>query len=148
MQSDVSIPELPASVQFAEIANIHVKVGQQVKAGDILFDVETEKVVLEVEAYQNGIIETISVSNGDHVSSEQVVMSLVVNENQEIPTQKSEVEYVEHITEKRTEDDSGRVLLEQVVGNSLFDKRGLICGSIGLIIGLFFGVLATVILIS
>lgn len=80
MYSDVSMPKLPASVQFAEIANIHVSLGQQVSEGQILFDVETEKVVLEVEAFQNRIVNEISVSNGDHVSSEQIVMRLEVSE--------------------------------------------------------------------
>jgi len=148
LHSDVLIPELPESCEFAEIADVYVKNGQHVDAGDSLFDVETEKVILEVLADQTGTIESIQVSKGEHVTVNQVAMSLKITETSTIPTQKKEVEYIERVTEKLVKDDSGRVLLEEVVGNSLFDKRGLICGMAGLILGLVFGILGTAIVIG
>jgi len=119
-----------------------------VHVGDVLFDVETEKVVLEVVADYSGVIENITVSTGDHVSSEQVVMTLKESDVKETPKRRDNVEYVEVIKEKLVKDDSGRVLLEEIVGNSLFDNRGLICGVVGLIIGLVIGVLGTAIIIG
>ncbi len=148
MHSDVIVPTLPESTQSAEITKIHVNEGQQVDVGDVLFDVETDKVVLEVVADHSGVIEKITISTGHEVSSEQVVMILKESEVKETPKRQGNVEYIEVITEKLVKDDSGRVLLEEVVGNSLFDKRGIICGVVGLIIGLAVGVLGTAIIIG
>lgn len=148
MLSDVKVPRLPETVQCSEIENIYVSKGQQVQAGDMLFDVETEKVVLEVVAESSGIIDNIMVSKGGHVSSDQVVMSLKVSELQEAPSCNEKTEYTEVITEKLVTDDSGRVLLEDVVGNSLFDQRGVICGVVGFILGIVFGGLGTAIILG
>ncbi len=75
-------------------------------------------------------------------------MSLKESEVKETPKRQDNVEYIEVITEKLVKDDSGRVLLEEVVGNSLFDKRGIICGVVGLIIGLAVGVLSTAVILG
>lgn len=148
MYADIVIPKLPESVQFAEIVHIHVHVGQQVNTGDNLFDVETEKVIFEVAANQNGIIEEISVSNGDHVNTEQVVMRLRVNDMVNAVAHNTAVKYVENVVETLVKDDSGRVLLEEVLGNSLFKNRGIICGVLGLIVAIALGVLTTAVILG
>ena len=55
MNIDVKVPMLPDSIHTADIAKLYVSEGLLVYAGDVLFDVETEKVVLEVMADCNGI---------------------------------------------------------------------------------------------
>ena len=148
MYADIIIPKLPESVQFAEVAHIHVDVGQQVNIGDNLFDVETEKVIFEVEANQNGIIEEVSVSIGDHVNTEQVVMRLLVNDIVDSVTQNTAVKYVENVEETRVKDDPERILLEKALGNSLLNNRGIICGVVGLIVGIVLGGLTTAIMLG
>ena len=76
MHREVKIPFLPEAVEQAEIAEIYVNQGQLVKADDILFEVETEKVVLEVTATTDGIADEIMIAPGDSVTSEQVVMQI------------------------------------------------------------------------
>lgn len=44
--------------------------------GQVLLELETSKVVLEVTAVANGVISDLKVSIGDHVSSEQTLMAL------------------------------------------------------------------------
>ncbi|WP_394388552.1 biotin/lipoyl-containing protein [Shewanella woodyi] len=148
MHSEILIPNLPESTSGAIISQIYVNEGQAVNSGDVLFDVETEKVVLEVPASEDGIIEKFNISQGDNVSSEQVAMLLRKQHQADSPVEAKEVHRVEYIQEKLVKDDSGRVLLEEVVGNSLFDKRGIICGAVGLVFGLVIGVLGTAILIG
>ncbi|MFP3450038.1 biotin/lipoyl-containing protein, partial [Pseudomonas sp. SIMBA_067] len=58
---------------------------QLVYLDDVLFDVETEKVVLEAMADCNGIIENITIVNGDHVNTEQVVMTMQQLADSEMP---------------------------------------------------------------
>ncbi|MGO2128298.1 MAG: biotin/lipoyl-containing protein [Pseudoalteromonas prydzensis] len=85
MNIDVKVPMLPDSIHTADIAKLYVSEGLLVYAGDVLFDVETEKVVLEVMADCNGIIENITIANGDHVNPEQVVMTLQQLADSELP---------------------------------------------------------------
>lgn len=85
MNIDVKVPTLPDSIHTADIAKLYVSEGQLVYAGDVLFDVETEKVVLEIMADCSGIIENITIANGDHVNPEQVVMTLQQLADSELP---------------------------------------------------------------
>ncbi len=85
MNIDVKVPTLPDSINTADIAKLYVSEGQLVYAGDVLFDVETEKVVLEIMADCSGIIENITIANGDHVNPEQVVMTLQQLADNELP---------------------------------------------------------------
>jgi len=85
MSREIKIPILPDSVATAKMTNLYVNEDQLVYLDDVLFDVETEKVVLEVMADCNGIIENITIANGDHVNTEQVVMTLKQLADSEMP---------------------------------------------------------------
>ncbi len=76
MNREIKIPTLPDSVATANITNLYVNEGQLVYVDDVLFDVETEKVVLEVMADCNGVVENLTIANGSHVNSEQIVMTV------------------------------------------------------------------------
>ncbi len=49
------------------IAEWHKKVGDEVKSGDILAEVETDKATMDMEAYQEGTLLYIGVEKGDAV---------------------------------------------------------------------------------
>ena len=76
MNKEIKIPTLPDSVATARITNLYVSEGHVVYADDVLFDVETDKVVLEVMADCNGIIDNITIANGNHVDAGHVVMTV------------------------------------------------------------------------
>ena len=57
MSREIKIPMLPDPVATAKVTNLYVNKDQLVYEDDVLFDVETDKVVLEVIADCNGIIE-------------------------------------------------------------------------------------------
>lgn len=85
MNKEIKIPTLPDSVATARVTNLYVSEGQVVYADDVLFDVETDKVVLEVMADCNGIIENITIANGDHVDADHVVMTVKQLTDSELP---------------------------------------------------------------
>lgn len=70
-------------------------------------------------------------------------MVLKQRQTTDVPVEDKEILRVEYIQEKLVKDDSGRLHLEEVVGISLFDKRGIIWDCIGLIIDITFGVIGT-----
>ncbi len=53
-----------------------VKLGQSVKKGDTLFIIEAMKVMNEITAPQDGVIESIHIENGDMVMYDQTVMEI------------------------------------------------------------------------
>jgi pyruvate/2-oxoglutarate dehydrogenase complex dihydrolipoamide acyltransferase (E2) component len=50
MTEEIIVPKLGTTVKKAKILKWHVKPGQPVKRGDVLCELETEKVTFKVEA--------------------------------------------------------------------------------------------------
>lgn len=73
MTTEIKVPVLPESVADATIASWHKKVGEFVKRDEHLLDIETDKVVLEVVAPEDGILEAINKQQGEVVVAEEVV---------------------------------------------------------------------------
>lgn len=76
MTTEIKVPVLPESVADATVATWHVKVGEQVSRDQVLVDIETDKVVLEVPATSDGVITDISQEEGATVLGEQVIAIL------------------------------------------------------------------------
>jgi pyruvate dehydrogenase E2 component (dihydrolipoamide acetyltransferase) len=55
----VVMPKMSMTMETGELLLFHVKVGDQVKSGDVLFEVMTDKIDMEVEAPADGVIETL-----------------------------------------------------------------------------------------
>ena len=73
MAIEIKVPNLPESVASGTIATWHVKVGDTVKREQNLVDIETDKVVLEVPATADGVLQSISIEAGATVTSGQVL---------------------------------------------------------------------------
>jgi 2-oxoglutarate dehydrogenase E2 component (dihydrolipoamide succinyltransferase) len=76
MSIEVKVPVLPESVADATIAAWHKKPGDAVKRDENLLDLETDKVVLEVPAPRDGVLEACLFQVGDIVESGQVLAQL------------------------------------------------------------------------
>ncbi|UYG00935.1 2-oxoglutarate dehydrogenase complex dihydrolipoyllysine-residue succinyltransferase [Halomonas sp. GD1P12] len=72
-QHDVKAPSFPESVQEGTVATWHKKVGEAVKRDEVLADIETDKVVLEVVAPADGALAEIKAEEGSQVESEAVL---------------------------------------------------------------------------
>jgi len=73
---DIVVPVLPESVADATVATWHVAEGDTVTMDQNLVDIETDKVVLEVVAQDNGIIGKIIHAEGDTVLGAQKIGEL------------------------------------------------------------------------
>ncbi|WP_346797364.1 2-oxoglutarate dehydrogenase complex dihydrolipoyllysine-residue succinyltransferase [Halomonas sp. Bachu 37] len=72
-QHEVKAPSFPESIQEGTVATWHKKVGEAVKRDDVLADIETDKVVLEVVAPADGALVEIKAEEGSQVESEEVL---------------------------------------------------------------------------
>jgi 2-oxoglutarate dehydrogenase E2 component (dihydrolipoamide succinyltransferase) len=70
---EVKVPQLSESVAEATMLQWKKKVGEWVAADEILIEIETDKVVLEVPAPAAGVIAEILVADGGTVNAEQLI---------------------------------------------------------------------------
>ena len=76
MTIEILVPDLPESVADATVATWHKKVGDAVKRDEILVEIETDKVVLEVPAQADGVLTEILEAEGATVVSKQLLAKL------------------------------------------------------------------------
>ena len=79
---DINAPVFPESIADGEVATWHVAVGQWVARDQILVDIETDKVVLEVVAPSAGRLTKILKAVGAVVGSEECLAEFEAGENE------------------------------------------------------------------
>ena len=62
--TDVLMPALSPTMEEGTLAKWHVKKGDQVRSGDVIAEIETDKATMEVEAVDEGTVEDILVAEG------------------------------------------------------------------------------------
>ena len=77
MSKKIKAPQFPESVADGSIATWYKQPGEAVKRDELIVDIETDKVVLEVVAPANGSLESIVKAEGDTVLSEEVIATFV-----------------------------------------------------------------------
>src|SRR6516164_9674549 len=70
------MPKLSPTMETGVIAQWLVKVGDQVKVGDVLADIETDKATMQMKSYDDGVIAHIDHAAGEEVALGQRVMVL------------------------------------------------------------------------
>lgn len=73
MTTEVKVPALPESVSDGVVACWHKQPGDVIRRDEALVDIETDKVVLEVPAPEDGVLEKILFTDGDIVTADQVI---------------------------------------------------------------------------
>jgi pyruvate dehydrogenase E2 component (dihydrolipoamide acetyltransferase) len=73
----VVMPKMSMTMETGELINFHVAVGDQVKSGDVLFEVMTDKIDMEVEAPADGVIESLVANPGDVVEIGKPVLIML-----------------------------------------------------------------------
>ncbi len=73
MTIEILVPDLPESVADATVATWHKQPGDAVTRDEVIVDIETDKVVLEVPASEDGVLEAIVEGEGATVLGRQVI---------------------------------------------------------------------------
>jgi 2-oxoglutarate dehydrogenase E2 component (dihydrolipoamide succinyltransferase) len=73
---EVKVPQLSESVSEATLLTWHKQVGEAVKEGENLIDVETDKVVLELPASKSGVLTSIIKGDGEKVTSNELIAQI------------------------------------------------------------------------
>ncbi len=76
MAIEIKAPAFPESVADGEVAVWHKGEGESVSRDELIVEIETDKVVLEVVAPEDGVLTAIHAGEGETVQSEQVLATL------------------------------------------------------------------------
>ena len=73
MAEIIRMPKMSDTMEEGVISNWLKKVGDEIKSGDILAEVETDKATMELESYDDGHLLHIGVKNGESVPVDGVI---------------------------------------------------------------------------
>ena len=73
MLVELKVPVLPESVTEGTLGEWHKKIGDPVAVDEIVVDLETDKVVLEIVATSAGVLKSIAYETGDTVKNDEIL---------------------------------------------------------------------------
>lgn len=77
-RKNIIMPKLSPSMEEAVLVAWAKEPQEQVQAGEVLFEAETDKVVCEIEATEDGVLESLCFEEGDSIRPGQTVAVLRV----------------------------------------------------------------------
>jgi pyruvate dehydrogenase E2 component (dihydrolipoamide acetyltransferase) len=89
MMLEVKMPRLGVTMQNGTVSNWLVNEGETVEKGDYLFELETEKSTLEIEAQSSGVLRKIIVPEGVIVPINTII-AIIAEEDEEVDFSKYE----------------------------------------------------------
>jgi pyruvate dehydrogenase E2 component (dihydrolipoamide acetyltransferase) len=92
MSRSFKLPDLGEGIHEGEVLAVPVEVGQEVKEGDIILEVETDKAAVEIPSPFNGLVQEIHVKPGDVVNVGAVMMTFSNGEDTQAVEDKQPVE--------------------------------------------------------
>ena len=88
MAKSFKLPDLGEGIHEGEVLTVPVEVGQEIKEGDIILEVETDKAAVEIPSPYTGSIQQILVKPGDIVNVGDVMMTF--SDGEDLQTKKKE----------------------------------------------------------
>ncbi len=83
MAEIVRMPKLSDTMTDGVVAKWHKKVGDKVKSGELLADIETDKATMEFESFQNGVLLHIGVLEGKGAPVDSI-LAILGNEGEDV----------------------------------------------------------------
>lgn len=108
--SEIYVPKETVNDEFATVAKLYIKSGDNVKKGDTLVDLETSKTIVSVEAEVDGVVE-IFCKEGEDVAISSLLMNIVDNSH----TTKKDEPFKEEAYE----------IVEDIQTDTIFSKKAL-----------------------
>ncbi len=92
MSKEISLPKMGQTMEEGTVVNCLVKVGDEVRKGDVIFEIETDKATLEMESPAVGFVKFI-VAEVNQTLPVGAVMMILGDKDEQVP-----MEYVEQLT--------------------------------------------------
>jgi len=85
MATNVLMPALSPTMTEGKLAKWHKREGEEVAAGDILAEIETDKATMEIEAVDEGTLAKILVAEGTEAVAVNTPIAVIVGEGEDAP---------------------------------------------------------------
>jgi pyruvate dehydrogenase E2 component (dihydrolipoamide acetyltransferase) len=135
----VRMPKMSDTMEEGTLVSWQKKVGDKVKSGDILAEVETDKATMELEAYEDGTLLFVGIKEGEAVPVDAIIAvigeeganveGLLARENGEAPAESAaqEAPKAEAAKEEKTVSvaDSGDRIKASPLAKRLADEKGI-----------------------
>jgi pyruvate dehydrogenase E2 component (dihydrolipoamide acetyltransferase) len=82
MSTPILMPALSPTMEEGKLAKWHVKVGDKVKSGDVIAEIETDKATMEVEAVDEGVVAELLVAEGSEGVKVNAVIAQLAEEGE------------------------------------------------------------------
>ncbi len=82
MAPQILMPALSPTMEEGKIAKWHVRVGDQVKSGDVIAEIETDKATMEVEAVDEGKVADILIAEGTENVKVNTPIAMILGEGE------------------------------------------------------------------
>ncbi len=73
---EIVMPQLSDSMDEGKLISWKVKIGQKVAVGDVIAEVESDKAIMEVQSFKNGVVQELDVNEGDVVPVGHVIAKI------------------------------------------------------------------------
>jgi len=73
MRKEIKMPKLGQTVDEYTVTAIHKNEGEEIEMGDVVIEVETDKSVMPVESYTDGVLVEMLVKTGDMIKDGDVI---------------------------------------------------------------------------
>jgi 2-oxoglutarate dehydrogenase E2 component (dihydrolipoamide succinyltransferase) len=83
---EIRVPPLPESVSTATLLTWRKKAGETVVRDDVIVEIETDKVVLEIPAPASGVLKRIVKGDGETVAGDELIAELDTSQSATAPT--------------------------------------------------------------
>ena len=134
MSEEIKSPTFPESVADGTIANWVKKEGEAVSQDEVIAEIETDKVVLEVLAPSDGKISKIHKNEGDTVLSAELIGEFISGDSEELKTQTVEeekpkeiatdLEFSQDLVDKKSGPAAKRIIEEKELNPSEIQGSG------------------------
>ena len=135
MSEEIKSPTFPESVADGTIANWVKKEGEAVSQDEVIAEIETDKVVLEVLAPSDGKISKIHKNEGDTVLSAELIGEFISGDSEELKTQTAKEEKPietapdhessqDHLVDKKSGPAAKRIIEEKELNPSEIQGSG------------------------
>jgi len=125
MTIEIKAPTLPESVPDGTIATWYKKPGESAARDELLVDIETDKVVLEVVAPADGVLQDIIKGEGDTIISNEVLAIFAEGEAPAKQAAEKSAEFEQAAEPQQDDDKSGEAVLMSPAARKLVEENGL-----------------------
>ena len=122
MAYEIVMPQLSDSMNEGKLISWKVKEGDSVKSGDVIAEVESDKAIMEVQTFRDGIVKELKIKDGDSASIGSII---AIIEDNGTAIQKAEVKKtkIEPKTKESETEKKKSIKKEPETSKNIVEKR-------------------------